>query len=121
MVDGLAVYGASKAGLNFFNQAVAQELNGSQVILGTINPGMVATDMILKQYEGRPEAWKAVRPIFNIIAERPEKVAPWMAECILTNTKNGQNFSYNSAWKLGLRFLTAPFTKRNIFRDIDEP
>ena len=51
MVDGLAVYGASKAGLNFFNQAVAQELDSFPVIIGTFNPGMVATDMILKQYE----------------------------------------------------------------------
>lgn len=115
MVDGLAVYGASKAGLNFFTQAVAREAASTPVILGSFNPGMVATDMILKQYEGKPEAWKMVRPIFNIIAEKPETVAPWMADRILTNTQNGRNFSYNSALKLVVRFLTAPFKKRDIF------
>ena len=115
MVDGLAVYGASKAGLNFFNQVVAREAARTPVIIGSFNPGMVATDMLLKQYEGKPKEWEAVRPIFNIIAERPETVAPWMAECILTNTQNGRNFSYNSTLKLSLRFLTAPFKKRDIF------
>ena len=115
MVNGLAVYGATKAGLSFFNQAVAREVTSTPVILGWLNPGMVATDMVLKQYEGRPEEWKMVRPIFNIVAERPETVAPWMADHILNNTRNGRNFSYNSALKLSLRFLTAPFKKRDIF------
>lgn len=121
MVDGLAVYGASKSGLAFFNQAVAQELAGSPVILGVFNPGMVATDMIFKQYESKPEQWEKVRPIFNIIAERPETVAPWMAGIILSNTRNGQKFSYTSALKLSLRFLTAPIQKRDIFTSPEEP
>lgn len=121
MTNGLAVYGTTKAGLHFFNRALAAEAAGSPILVGAIQPGMVITDMITSQYVGRPDEWKRVRPIFNIIAERVEVVAPWIAAQVLSNTKNGVLLRFSSSQKLLLRFLLAPFRKRDLFVGIQEP
>jgi len=75
---GLGIYGATKAGLRYFNQALALETANTPVIAGALQPGMVATEMITRQYAGRPEDWKRVLPIFNILCDRVETVTPWL-------------------------------------------
>jgi hypothetical protein len=78
---------------------------------------MVITDMITDQYINRPEEWERVKRIFNIIADRVENVTPFLAEQMLANRKTGKTFNYLPRWKLVARFLTAPFSKRDIFND----
>jgi short-subunit dehydrogenase len=51
-VKGLAVYGTTKAGIHYFNQALAKELEGTPVISGSLSPGMVVTDMLTVQEVG---------------------------------------------------------------------
>lgn len=121
MTNGLAVYGTTKAGLHFFNQVLAAEAAGTPVLVGAIQPGMVITDMVISQYIGKPGDWKRVRPIFSIIAERVDVVAPWIARQVLSNTKNGVLLKFLSLGKLLLRFITAPFSKREIFKGVQEP
>ena len=75
---------------------------------------MVITDMITTQYTGQPQAWERAKRIFNIIAERVETVAPWLAQKVLENQKSGAVLSYSSSIKIMGRFLTAPFNKRKI-------
>jgi len=53
-VEGLAVYGTTKAGLRYLNQSLAQETKGTGLIVGALRPGMVLTDLVMMQYEGRP-------------------------------------------------------------------
>ncbi len=121
MTNGLSVYGTTKAGLHFLNQALAAETAGSPVLVGGIQPGMVMTDMVIGQYRDKPQEWKRVRRIFNIIAERVDVVAPWIAGQVLANTQNGALLQYSSSAKLMLRFLLAPIQKRDIFQGIREP
>jgi NAD(P)-dependent dehydrogenase (short-subunit alcohol dehydrogenase family) len=113
-VKGLALYGTTKAGLFYFNQSLAIETQGSPIIVGAIRPGMVMTDMLTKQYEGQPEAWEKVKPLFNILSDRVETIAPWIAPRVLANQKNGAIISWSNGFKIGLRFLTAPFVKRKV-------
>jgi NAD(P)-dependent dehydrogenase (short-subunit alcohol dehydrogenase family) len=114
-VEGTSVYASSKAALRYFDTTLAAELSGTPVITGSLNPGMVATDLITRPYEGRPEAWERAKRIFNIIADPVEAVAPWLAQQMLENDKNGARISRMSAWRVGLRFLAAPFRKRELF------
>jgi NAD(P)-dependent dehydrogenase (short-subunit alcohol dehydrogenase family) len=116
-VKGTSVYATSKAGLRYFDKILAQELSETPVIVGSLNPGMVITELVTGPYEGKPEEWERVKPIFNIIAERVETVTPWLAKQILDNRKNGARISRTSTWKVGLRFLMAPFRKRDLFAD----
>ena len=116
-IEGTSVYATSKAALRYFDEALAQELAGTPVIMGSLNPGMVITDLVTGPYEGRPEEWQRVKRIFNIIADRVETVAPWLAKRILDNDKNGARISRTSTWRVGLRFLTAPFRRRDLFSE----
>jgi hypothetical protein len=76
---------------------------------------MVATDLLTRQYEDRPEDWERDKRIFNILADKVETVAPWLAERMLENDKSGVQISWSSSWKLMGRFLISPFHKRDIF------
>lgn len=119
MHSGLTLYGMTKYALDYFFKALTKELEGTPVIAGAIRPGMVVTDLITGPYRGRPDEWNRVKPIFNIIADPVEPVSEWMAEAILENDKNGKLLNRVSSLAMWLRFLKAPFTRRDLFADID--
>jgi NAD(P)-dependent dehydrogenase (short-subunit alcohol dehydrogenase family) len=115
VIKGLALYSATKAALASLTTAAAKEVEGTAVIVGALRPGMVATKLITGQYEGHPEEWKRVERIFNILSDRAETVAPWLADRMLSNKRNGVRIQWLGRWKVMLRFLESPFHKRRIF------
>jgi hypothetical protein len=80
---------------------------------------MVVTDLLLAPYKGRPDDWSRARRIFNILADEVETVAPWLADRVLDNKKNGATIAYSSTWKTMVRFLLAPLRKRDLFAGLD--
>jgi len=117
--DGLTLYGTTKYAQKYLNDSLANETQNTPVIVGALRPGMVATDLIVSQYKDRPDEWQRVKRIFNIIAEKVEVVAPWLVDRILKNQKNGVRINFASRWKMLNRFLSIPFSKRDIFSDFD--
>lgn len=115
-VEGLTLYGSTKHGLRYLTDALASEVEGTQVKVGALRPGMVVTDMLTEQYKGRPEEWERAKRIFNIMADRVETVAPWLAQQVLTNEKNGARIRWLTRRKTIGRFLVAPFRKRDLFK-----
>jgi NAD(P)-dependent dehydrogenase (short-subunit alcohol dehydrogenase family) len=105
MVDGLSIYGTTKSGLRFFNDAIAQENKNGPILIGALLPGMMLTEMVTNQYEGKPEDWKRVEKIFDAIAEDVDVVADWMTDKMLTNTKNGMRFQFSNPLKTTLRMV----------------
>jgi NAD(P)-dependent dehydrogenase (short-subunit alcohol dehydrogenase family) len=115
--SGLTYYGTSNSGRHYFNQSLIKETEDTPLIIGTLRPGMVVTDMLTDQYAHRPDDWERDKRIFNILADRVETVTPWMAARILENQKSGIKINWSSRWKILLRFITAPITKRDIFKE----
>jgi short-subunit dehydrogenase len=113
-MDGLTLYGCTKYGLRYLTDALVQEAKGTPVIVGALRPGMVMTDLVTRQFDDRPEEWERAKRIFNIIADRTETVTPWMVDKILANTKTGVRINWMTGGRMILRFLTAPFRKRNV-------
>lgn len=119
-VEGLALYGTSKRALNYLTDSLAAEVKGTEIIVGALSPGMVLTDLILNQYQGRPpEEWESARRIFNILADHVETVTPYLAEQVLKNQKNGARIKWLTPGKAAWRFLTAGLSKRDLFKDLD--
>ena len=114
-MHGMALYGSTKAGVHFINQSLAGETEGTPVITGAIAPGMVITDMITRQFEGRKDEMEKSKRILNIIAERAETVAPVLVDKILKNQKNGATINYSSSTRMIVKFMTAPFNRRDLF------
>ena len=114
-VEGLTLYGSTKRGLCYLDEALAQETQGTKVLVGALRPGMVVTDFLTGQFQDRPEDWERAKRIFNILADRVETVTPWLAQKVLANNKNGVCISWLSRYKSMGRFLAAPFRKRDLF------
>lgn len=114
---GMSVYGTSKAAITYLTRALAEEMEGTPVKLGSISPGMVITDLITDRFAENPETEAQARGIFNILADRVEDVTPWLAEQILANETHGKQIAWLTRSRIIWRFLKAPFSSRNVFED----
>jgi short-subunit dehydrogenase len=113
---GMSIYGTSKYAIEYFTRALVKETKGKPVIIGFLQPGMVATDMLSRKNIATDEEWDRAKKIFNIFADPVEAVAPWLADKILTHTKHGARFSRSSTIKVLWRFLASPFQKRDLYK-----
>ncbi len=113
--DGLALYGMSKYGMNYLFESLVSETRNSSILVGSLRPGMVATEFITDQYIGREDEWERTKPILNVLADRVETVTPWLAKEILNNEKHGATITWLTRGKLMGRFLTSRFRKREVF------
>lgn len=117
-MEGMSIYGSTKYGLRYFNEALVEETRDSPIIVGMISPGMVMTDLLLNEgFEDNPEEDERTKRVFNILADRVETVAPWLVNRILSNENTGVRISWLTTWKVIARFLAAPFRKRDVFSE----
>ncbi len=114
---GMSLYGTSKAAVHYLTKAMVEEAKDSSILIGTLSPGMVLTDLLLDRFKDNPAELEKSKRIFNIIADTVDNVAPWLVERILNNKKQGAHIDYMPSRKMTGRFLTAPFSKRDLFTD----
>jgi len=112
---GMTLYGTSKRALAYLTDSLALEVRGTGLVVGGLRPGMTATDLITKPYEGKPDEWKKVERLFNILSDRVETVTPWLVCRMLANTRNGRRFKWFSAAKMMWRFASSAFVTRRVF------
>jgi NAD(P)-dependent dehydrogenase (short-subunit alcohol dehydrogenase family) len=119
---GLALYGTGKYGLSFFMRALERECRGKGPTLGLLSPGMVVTDLLLAGSGGLAGATNLSTPqkrIFNILADRVDTVAPWLAARVARDVEAGprgglKRIAWLTGAKAAYRFMSAPFRKRDV-------
>lgn len=112
------LYGTSKHALTYFTKGLAKELDNTPIIAGRLSPGMMLTDFITKTPDGKTAAIaedQSFRKIFNILADQPETVAPFLVDRMLNNTKNDVRIEWLGFNKILFRFVSSVFKKRVIF------
>ncbi|MBP8252876.1 MAG: SDR family oxidoreductase [Herpetosiphon sp.] len=109
ITPGMLVYGSTKSALTYLTEGLVKETKKTPVKVGFLSPGMVVTDLLLTSSNGRKSK------IFNVLADRVETVAPWLVEQMLANDKHGAKIAWLTKGKIWRRFLTAPFSRRNVF------
>jgi NAD(P)-dependent dehydrogenase (short-subunit alcohol dehydrogenase family) len=123
--DGLAVYGTTKRAVRYFSKALAHEVatdedpSQGRVTVGTLSPGMMVTDFLLGPMRRMADA-EQMRRVVNILGDRPESVAAFLATKILANRKNGARFAWLTGMKATWRFLSAALTPRGRRRNLFE-
>ncbi|MHA1217549.1 MAG: SDR family NAD(P)-dependent oxidoreductase [Candidatus Heimdallarchaeaceae archaeon] len=105
----LAVYGATKASIPQLTKSLARELKDTNVIINYLSPGIVITDFITSNVP------KEAVPIFNILAERPDKVAKYLVRKMRKFNKSNKNINFANSVKVFWKFMTASFRKNRFF------
>jgi len=113
-ITGLTPYGTSKRAVRYFTDAFAAEVKEGPVIVGTISPGMVLTDLTMNQVRSDPENNRQLIKIYNILANEADTVAPFLVKKMTGNSRHGAKISWLTGWKVMKRFLFAPFSRRDI-------
>lgn len=114
---GLTIYGATKAALTYFTKSINKEIKGSLVLLGTISPGIVVTDLLEESKDPDPAAWEKTKKLYNILADRVETVVPYLVAEVLKADKPGAAIKWLTTPKAAWRFMSAGITKRKIMPD----
>lgn len=115
---GLAPYGSTKRAVNYLNKALQKDAAGTGVHVCTLSPGIVITDLLLGDTETSGPEWERIRRIYNILADKVETVTPWLVDGVLKADKNGAKVEWLTGPKIGWRFMTARFRKRDLFADM---
>jgi NAD(P)-dependent dehydrogenase (short-subunit alcohol dehydrogenase family) len=116
-IAGLAPYGATKRAVRYLTETLLLETRNTPVQVCTLSPGIVLTDLILKQLRIAPKEKREKNiKIYNILADTVETVTPWLAEQVLANTRSGAKIAWLTPAKAATRFLGALVKKRDLFQ-----
>ena len=112
---GISVYGSTKRALRYFTAAAANEYKGTPVLIGSLSPGIVTTDLLIRASKDNSEGWERSKKILNLLADRVETVTPWLVEQTLNNKKNGAKIAWLTKRKVWGRLLFGSiFCKRRV-------
>jgi NAD(P)-dependent dehydrogenase (short-subunit alcohol dehydrogenase family) len=103
--DGMAIYGTSKRGVDYFTKALAKELRDTPVLMCQMNPGMIVTDMLREGYVTTVQDPELVRRTYNLLGDMPEDAADFLVKNILANNKNGVLINRLPRYRVMLRLL----------------
>ena len=118
MRPGLTVYGSTKAAVRYFVRSLRKEYGDRGVLIGTINPGIVTTDLVTDESQRTSAAdWEQTKKRLRLFADRVEDVAPFLAGAVLANTAQGANIRWLTVGKLLGRLVASPFQARDPFAE----
>lgn len=109
---GIAIYGTTKRGLDYFSTALAKELGDTGVIVGRIRPGMIVTEAVIREAREDIKNFEKSRKIINNLVDQVETVSPFLVDEILAFEKNGGKIRWLSGGKIGWRMLKSRFKPR---------
>jgi NAD(P)-dependent dehydrogenase (short-subunit alcohol dehydrogenase family) len=111
---GLTIYGMTKRAVTYFTKSMNKEIAGSPVLLGTISPGIVITDLLDESRDADPAKWEKTKRMYDILADRVETVAPFIVDKVLAADKPGTAIRWLTTGKAARRFLLQPIVKRRV-------
>lgn len=116
MMPKRTIYGTSKCAVRYFTRSMAKENINSPIQIGTLSPGMVVTDFMLKSLdESNREEYNHTKNIYNILGDKVETVAPFLVKKILQSNKTNDHIIWLTSYKIMWRFFTSKFKKNDFF------
>ena len=114
MMSGMSAYGSSKSAVTYLTKSLALEVKATPVQVRAISPGMVDTELLRRDYDGNPAAWNRAKRMLNILADKIETVAPWLADQVLASDRNGGRIAWLTTPKIAWRFATSRLKPRHV-------
>ncbi len=116
--EGMSVYGATKRAVRYFTRSLVNEVKKSPVLVCTIVPGIVATEMLAEQYATASPRRKR---LYDAAADLPETVGRGLAPRILANRRNGAVIAWIGPWQIVWRLLSPAYAKRGVMQRAGRP
>lgn len=116
MMEKMTLYGTTKRALRYFTRSLAKEAKNTPVLVGTLSPGMVATDFIMKPYENKKEDLEQSKKILNILVNDVDTVTSFLVKRILANKKHGAHINFLTKGRLFWQFASSPFVKKDLIK-----
>jgi len=111
--QGLTPYCTTKRALRYFTDALVKEARDEPVQIGTLSPGMVATDLLVSSWQqGAPENWRKMRWLFHFVIDPPEPVCAYLVDKVLANRRSGAHYTWMTPWRLAIRFVQPRYWRR---------
>ena len=115
---GISVYGSTKRALRYFTAAAANEFKDTPIVIGSISPGIVTTDLLLRSSKSSEKDWEKAKKVLNVLADRAEVVTPWLVDEVLKNNKDGAIIAWLTTIKvLGRLIFGRLFCKKQVIDD----
>ncbi len=115
--DRMGGYGMTKLALRYYTESMMAEIKDGPVRIGTIKPGILVSDGFLREANQLdPADWPKLRDQLNMLADRVEDVAPWIADKVLEGGKHGRSIAWLTGGKIMGRIFGAKLLGRK--RDI---
>ena len=115
---GISVYGSTKRALRYFTAAAANEFKDTPIVIGSISPGIVTTDLLLRSSKSSEKDWEKAKKVLNVLADRAVVVTPWLVDEVLKNNKNGAKIAWLTTIKvIGRLIFGRLFCKKQVIDD----
>jgi short-subunit dehydrogenase len=77
---GMTAYATTKRAVGYFSQALFKETKQTHIQVGTLSPGMVATDLLVSSWQnGDVQHWNKMKRLFCLLSILPKwSVAIWL-------------------------------------------
>ena len=102
---GMGVYSSTKRGLDMFTKALVKEVDGTNVRVGQVRPGILITDGWLREAASHPESVQSQRKMVNILSDHVDDVAPYLVDQMLASTKNGDEIAWLTKGRMMKKFF----------------
>ena len=117
---GMVTYGITKRAIRYMTECLIEETKDSPILIGSLMPGTVITDLMLKTIRTMPAGQREqLKKSFNIVADTVETVAPYLVEEILKNTTHGAEINWMPMEKFQARLKDPFYQSRDLFSEID--
>ena len=115
---GMTAYATTKRAVGYFSQALFKETKQTNIQVGTLSPGMVATDLLISSWQnGNVQHWNKMKRLFLFIIDPPEVVCRYLAQRILENKRRHTRIVWMTPLRLLLRFFRPYYWRRNPIKD----
>jgi NAD(P)-dependent dehydrogenase (short-subunit alcohol dehydrogenase family) len=114
--DGMLPYTTSKRAIRYFTDSLAREYEGAPICIGTLQPGMVLTDLLESSWaEGAPSFFLARKRLFHFVVDPADEVCGWLADRVIENRRSGAHIAWMTPLRLLPRFFMPRYWRRNPF------
>lgn len=117
---GMTPYATSKRAVGYFSDALYKETKDTPIKVGTLSPGMVATDLLVGSWvQGEKKNWHKMKWLFMFVIDPVEPVSQYLVKRMVNNTKTHVRIVWMTPLRLFSRFFQPYYWRRNPIKHTD--